>query len=574
MIVLGISPFGQNPAAAIIVDGTLIAFAEEERFVRIKSAFGKFPGKALSYCLREANLTLTDVDCIAVGWESNKYRYTMPLVAASLWLRYGIGRGSGAYDSALHELVAWRPENALRHIQYGLYNTGYKGKIPKIEFVPHHLAHAASTFYASGFDTATILILDGSGEERATTLYKGNGLEITEITSVDIPHSLGWFYAATTAYLGFKPYEDDGFIMGLAPYGRPSDEMREKARTILRLEERGEYSVHPQFTLLGDHTWNEHFSDQYIRLFGTPRLQGSPMTQRHKNIAFAIQERLEETIVTLGKRAVRESGYNDVCLAGGVALNCKANGVLAQTDFVNNMFIQPASHDAGAALGAAMIIARDAGDDPRFHMSHSRWGPSFNEDSVRHILDEAMVPYTRKKNMADTIADSIALGKIVARFHGRMEAGPRALGGRSILANPAIQGMNDVINKRVKHRDPWRPFCPSMIETISKEYLVGPKETRFMTVIYDVPKGKKKDISAVTHIDGTTRPQTVSKAEDEEYYNIIRAVGEKTDVPVVLNTSLNVKGEPIACSPVDALKCFYSTGIDAMALGSFWLEKK
>ncbi len=574
MIVLGISPFGQNPAASILVDGKLVAFAEEERFIRIKSAFGKFPGRAISYCLSEAGISLADVKRISVGWESNKYRFKMPLVAATLWLRYGLGRGSGAYDTALHEMVAWRPENVIKHIQYGLYAIGYKGQIPTIEFVPHHLAHAASTFYASGFDTATILILDGSGEEKATTLYKANGLDITEIRSFDVPHSLGWFYAATTAYLGFKPYEDDGFVMGLAPYGKPTEEMRGKVRKLLRQKRGWGYSVDPTYTLFGDHSWNEHFSDQFIRLFGQPRLPGAPMTQRHKNVAYAVQEVLEETVLSLARSAIAVSGYRNVCLAGGVALNCKANGVLAQSDFVDNIFVQPASHDGGAALGAAMITARDAGDDPRFRMVHTRWGPSFSEKSIQHALDESMISYTRKKNIGQTIADSISLGKIVARFNGRMEVGPRALGGRSILANPTIKGMDDIINMRVKHRDPWRPFCPSMTEDMSKEYLVRPKETRFMSVIYSVPEAKQSSLAAVTHVDGTTRPQTVTKVGDEEYYELIQAVGEKTGVPAVLNTSFNVKGEPIVCTPADALRCFFSTGIDAMALENYWLEKK
>lgn len=574
MIVVGLSPFGQNPAASILIDGRLVAFAEEERFIRIKSAFGKFPVRALAYCLKEARITLREVDCIAVGWDSNAYKYKMPFIAASLWLRYGLGRGSNSYDNALHELVAWRPENALKHIQYGLYGMGYKGRIPRIEFINHHLSHAASSFYASGFENATILILDGSGEERSTTIYKGEGLDLSEIKSVNVPHSLGWFYAATTAYLGFKPYEDDGFVMGLAPYGKATDEMREKVAQLLHLQESGEYTVNPRFTLMGTHSWNEHFSDEYVNLFGLPRQPGMQMTQRHKNIAFAVQERLEQVILSIGRTAIRETGYHDLCLAGGVALNCKANGVLAQSDFVNKLYVQPASHDAGAALGAAMIVARDGGDNPSFSQKHSRWGPSYTDEEIKHVLDESMVSYSVQKNLTSKVADAIVSGKIVARFSGRMEAGPRALGGRSILANPAIKGMNDVINERIKHRDPWRPFCPSMTEESIKRYIEKPKETRFMTVIYDVPGKIRNDIQSVIHVDGTTRPQSVSVKEDNEYYNIIQLVGEKTGVPVVLNTSFNVKGEPIVCTPADALRCFYSTGIDAMVIGNFWIEKK
>ncbi len=573
MIVLGISTYGQNPAAALIVDGKLIAFAEEERFIRIKGANGKFPSKSISYCLGEAKITLEEVDKFAIGWDANKYTFKMPLIAATLWINHSIGKSS-VNDTAIHELALWRPGNVKTKMYYELKNLGLKSRLPSLEFVPHHLAHAASAYYASGFPDATILVLDGSGEERATTVYEGKGKTIHELWHQNVPDSLGWFYAATTAYLGFKPYEDDGFVMGLAPYGKPTDEYTEKVNSIVKLDNEGKYFINPQYTLLGPHSVNEHFSDLYVKLFDSPRIPGQPMTLRHKNVAFAIQAKLEQIMLTIAQRSIIKTGIANICLAGGVALNCKANGVISQSPLVDQIFVQPASHDAGTALGAAMVVAMDNDDDPRFPMTHARWGPSFSNDSIQTVLNEASISYSKPKNIEETIAKAITKGKIVARFAGRMEAGPRALGGRSILADATRVGMNDIVNNRVKHRDPWRPFCPSMIKEASTGYIVKPKEDRFMTVIYDVPKKKQKSIPSVVHVDGTTRPQVVEKSVDPAYYTVIKKVGEHIGIPAVLNTSFNIKGEPIVCTPTDALRCFYSTGIDALAIEGFWLEKK
>jgi carbamoyltransferase len=573
MNILGISAFGQNPAACLLAGGKLIAFAEEERFIRIKTAVGRFPDQAIAYCLDEGGMTINDINGIAFGWDHARYRAFIPFFSAKLWLRHAFLRKYSSTNRGLVEMLTLHPSEIKKQLEFHLSALGLKGRrMPDISYIPHHLAHAASSYYASGFPDALVAVIDGSGEERTTTLYKAHGKELEEITHFSIPHSLGWLYAAFTAYLGFRPSEDDGFVMGLSSYGKPSAEYREKIGRIIQIRG-GSYTVDPSYTLLGPHTKNEHFSDRLITLLGPNRLTHEPVGMRHKLIAYALQEKLEEVVLQLVKTYLPASGSRNLCLAGGVALNSKMNGKLAASGMISGLFIQPSGNDAGSALGAAMIASARAGEDPRFRMEHARWGPGYTDTEIQTTLDEAMVSYSRPKNIEKTVARALAAGKIVARFDGRMEAGPRALGGRSILADATRKGMDDIINKKIKHRDPWRPFCPSMTAEVSAKYYVNPMEDRFMTVIYDVPASRQKEISAVVHVDGTSRPQAVSKKIDPSYHSIIKQVGELTGTPVILNTSFNVKGEPIVCRPADALRCFAGTGIDAMAIGGFWIEK-
>lgn len=572
MNILGISAFGQNPAACLLVNGKLIAFAEEERFIRIKTAFGKFPTEAIKYCLQEGGISLSDIHEISIGWDYAKYSTFMPIFSAKLWLEHAFLKHYSSSNRGLIDMITLQPKEVSKQISFHLSQLGLSGTFPTVSYVSHHKAHAASSYYASGFSDSLIAVIDGSGEERATTLYKARGLDISEITHQNIPHSLGWLYAAFTAYLGFKPYEDDGFVMGLSSYGKFTDEYTQKVSRIVQIR-RDMYEVDPTYTLLGSHTYSEHFSDKLVELFGPFRRSFEPITQRHKNIAYAVQTKLEDVVLQSIRTALPSAQSNNICLAGGVALNCKMNGKIAASGIVSNLFIQPSSNDSGTALGAAMLCAAAHGEDPRFRMSHAKWGPSFSEKIVAKTLDEAMISYSRPKNIGKTIAQAIAQGKIVARFDGRMEMGPRALGGRSILADASKKGMDTIINKRIKHREPWRPFCPSMISEVASVYSSNCMENRFMTVVYDVPKASAPDIPSVVHIDRTSRPQAVHKSVDPDYYGIIKSVGEHTGVPVVLNTSLNVKGEPIACKPIDALRCFESTGIDALALQGFWIEK-
>jgi carbamoyltransferase len=574
MLILGLSTFGQNPGACLLRDGKLVAFAEEERFLRLKGANLRFPGKAINYCLKEAGEPLDAVDRIAVGWNAEKYQWRMPLFFARNWWRHGRKSASrSAYGQIWKEIFDQQPGAIRSRIALGLRSVGHGGRIPPVEFVSHHLAHAASAHYASGWDATAILVVDGSGEDRSTSFFEGRGVDILERGHVDFPDSLGWFYAAVTAYLGFVPYEEEGFTMGLAPFGQPRPDLEEKMARLVEDGQDGLYGVDPRYTLLGDHGFHEHFSDQLVELLGPPRLAGQPLEQRHKDIALAAQSRLEAVILRLVRRATDEGRLRRLCLAGGVALNCKMNGVIARSGVVDEIFVQPASHDSGAGLGAALWLARQHGEDPRFRMEHAQWGPSFAPAEVEKALKTADVRYREPAAIPETAAEAVCAGKVVAWFDGRMEVGPRALGGRSILADATQPGMNDRVNARVKFRDPWRPFCPSMTEQAAADCLIGPKETRFMTVAYEVKPSMRASIPAVIHVDATTRPQTVSARLQPRYHQLLSLVERAKGVGIVLNTSLNVKGEPIACAPMDALRCFFSSGIDAMAIEGFWVEK-
>lgn len=573
MLIVGLSAFGQNPGACVLRDGKLVAFAEEERFLRIKGANLRFPAKSLAYCLREAKATLDDVDRFAVGWNAEKYRVHMPLFFARQFFRNMGAAGEGSSTRILAEIADQKPDAIRRRTLLALREEGLSGRIPEFVFVDHHLAHAASAFFASGFDDASVLVIDGSGEDRSTSFYAGKGLDLQDRGSVELPDSLGWFYAAVTSFLGFRAYEEEGFTMGLAPYGSLSAEWREKMERLVRFEADGLYRVDPRYTLLGRHSTNEHFADELMSLLGPPRLSKDPLTQTHKDIAAAAQERLEQAVIRLVGRLVDETGSKKLCLAGGVAMNCKMNGVIGASGLVDALFVQPAAHDSGAALGAAMWVSARSGEDPRFRMETAQWGPGYTSAEVEKAARTAGMTFGRPDSIEEKTAVALAAGKVVAWFNGRMEVGPRALGGRSILAHPAIPGMNDRVNRDVKFRDAWRPFCPSMLETAAEDYLKPSLETRFMTVAAEANERGRREIPAVIHVDGSTRPQTVSERTHPSYAKTIAAFAERTGVPVVLNTSLNVKGEPVACTPMDALRCFYSSGIDAIALEDIWLSK-
>jgi carbamoyltransferase len=575
VLILGLSTFGQNPGACLLRDGKIVAFAEEERFLRIKGANLRFPGKAITYCLKEAGVPLDAVDRIAVGWNAEKYRWQMPLFFLKTGWRNRRHTHGSAQGTVLKEILDQRPVAIRRRITLGLREAGHAGRVPAIEFVDHHLAHAASAYYGSGWDDAAILIMDGSGEERSTSLFHAQGLDLVERGHLDMPDSLGWFYAAITCYLGFKPYEEEGFTMGLAPFGRPKGEVEDKLARLLRLSANGtgRYTVDAQYTLLGHHEWNEHFSDELVELLGPPRMPSQPIEERHRDIAYAAQDRLEKAVVQLVREVTENGRRRRLCLAGGVALNCKMNGVIARSGYVDELFVQPASHDSGTALGAAMLIGRQSGDDPRQKMEHTQWGPGYSPAEVEKALQTAGARYRAVSCIEELAAEAVTRGQVVAWFDGRMEVGPRALGGRSILADATVPGMNDRVNARVKFRDPWRPFCPSMTTEAAQTLLDQPKEARFMTVAYPVKEGAAAEIPAVVHIDGTTRPQTVAAAAQPRYHRLLEAIGRKKDTAVVLNTSLNVKGEPIACTPMDAIRCFFSCGLDALAIEGFWVEK-
>jgi carbamoyltransferase len=361
--------------------------------------------------------------------------------------------------------------------------------------------------------------------------------------------------------------------MGLAPFGKPNAELEALVAKVLELTDDG-YRVNADYLFYGRRSYGKFFSDALVARLGRPRGPDDPITDQHRDLARAVQARLEQAGIHMARRALRLAGSRNLCLAGGVALNCKMNGEINQAGIADDIFVQPLSHDGGVALGAAQLLAMRNDEDCRFRMEHLYWGPGYDDAQIEAALRANQIPYRQSHDVAEEAAAMIAAGKIVGWFQGRMECGPRALGGRSILADPRDPDMKDRVNDRVKFREEWRPFALSILEEHFAEYVEKPIASPFMILAFPVDEQRWNDIPSAMHwIDHSTRPQTVSKRTNPLYWQVIDAFRRRTDVPGVLNTSFNVKGEPIVCTPLDALRCFYGTGMDALAIGSFIVEK-
>ena len=573
MKILGLIGFGYNPGAALVVDGRLVAHVEEERLTRFKGSHFMFPGKAAAWCLRSAGLELGDVDKIAWAWDQDAYRFRVPAFFVKSFFKQ-LGSSSGGNVLTVAEfLLENNPKGVRQKIVEGLRMNGLSGKVPPIEFLPHHKCHAASTYYMSGFDEANVVIVDGSGETYTSSIFRGVGDELKDVEHVEIPNSLGWMYAAITEYLGFIPYRDEGKIMGLAPYGQPRDEHFERLDKIIKIE-RESFEVDPKYCLLGPHNHGKHYSDHMVELFGEPRRYGQPISQREKDIAFAAQQRLEEAAQAMVRRANSKNPSKNLCVAGGVALNCKMNGTLRAAEGIENIFVQPSSSDAGSALGAAVLASAEAGEWVRERMNHVYYGPSHTDDEIKEKLENAGVRSSQPDDLPGKVAEAVTQSKVVSIYRGAMEFGARALGHRSIVANPLDPDMKDIVNARVKFREAWRPFCPSMTREASKRYFEPEDdEAPFMVVAYWMKEEMKKKLPSVVHVDGSIRPQTVDRAVEPFWHECIEKVGAITGEPIVMNTSFNIRGEPIVDAPHEALACFFSTGLQAMVMGSYWIEK-
>lgn len=581
MNVIGLQAFYYNHAAALLCDGDLAFFCEEEKLSRVKGQREGFPLESLKAALACQGMSMDDIDEIAYPMDT--WRYTRTLLKgglssfASRFLRNGRSNAgkdgvSLTADRVLSTLHYTPPvlDSLIRHrIRYG----GVSGRLPPIEHVPHHLAHAASAFFTSGLDEAAVVIVDGVGETESTSIWRARGTALERIEDVAFPNSLGEFYAAITEFCGFKVYQQEGKLMGLAAYGGPDDEITRKMQQVLQIRPEG-YRVSADHTINGMHTHGICFSDALVELFGPPRRRDAEITDHYRDIAFAAQDLLEKATLEIVKRAVRLTRCRDVCISGGVAMNCKLNGAILHSGEVRKLSVLPASNDAGVALGAAMFRSAKRGNDPRLELRHTYYGPSFSDEEIEARLINAKVPYEplQEGNYGE-VADLLAERKVVGLFTGRMEFGARALGARSILADPRGHKMQDVVNEAVKHRETWRPFAPVIIAGHEDEYFEDASPSPFMMKAYDIRSDKKKLIPAVVHVDGTCRPQTISRDVNPVYFDILDCFFQRTGVPALMNTSFNIRGEPIVCRPVEALRCYLGTGMDALVIGSFLLKK-
>lgn len=600
MNILGIIGFGMNPAACLLRDGKIMAFVEEERFTRLKISEGMFPAKAVAYCLSSAELTLDAIDRIAFGWDVTMYPWAVMRHFGLNYLKYK-GRENRSYHkqkdnssvfTVAEVLLEYCPERIRSKITEGLRSVGLKGDIPEIKFVQHHLAHAYSTYFCSNFKKAGILTIDGSGETISTQLAIGEKDNIRIIESFATPHSLGWLYAAITEYLGFIPYRDEGKVMGLAAFGetrKSNNKWIEPFSRILKIRN-SYYEINPIYTWFGSHYYGKCYTDEMVKFITSVDPEALPISYGEKivmngcqqskylqdiyiDIAWAAQELLEQAAVMLGRKLVENYGIENLCVAGGVGLNCKMNGEILRRSGCKSIFVQPASSDAGTALGAAMFVAKEYGDDIRNSIGDTYKGPGFSNDDIHAILKNCRLNYREIADPAEEAASLLEEGKIIAYFQGRMEFGPRALGNRSILANPVTPNIKDKVNAEVKYRESWRPFCPSIIEEAREDYIENPNEASFMIVAYNMREPARERLWSIVHVDGTIRPQTVMKESNPLFHSLISKLGKRTGHPVVLNTSFNVRGEPIICTPLEAIRCFYSNGLDALIMGNFVIKK-
>lgn len=560
--ILGINCYKHDSAAALLVDGELVAAAEEERFRRIKHYSG-YPAMAVDYALEQASLDPSGIDRIAF--------YMLPglVMRENLFhSRYYILK-EGGLSFLLSQLNGARRMGSIgstvrQHLG--------KGMTAPVHFVEHHRAHAESALFSSGFKRAAILTMDGVGERDTSLLASFDGRDMKVYSRSRFPDSPGIYYSAITRYLGFQPDNDEYKVMGLSSYGTPR--YIDLFRRMISCRE-GRISV--DTGLLDIHMGVHHSSltPEVTSLIGPPRSKGQEITENHQDIAASAQKALEEVGLSLAEYLREVSGEEDLVISGGVGLNCVMNGLIERESGFRRVYPMPASHDAGTSVGAALQVHRELYPDiPLVTPAGMYLGPSYSEGQILEDLRMAKLSWERPDDLAGVTAGMIADGLIVALFNGRMEFGPRALGNRSILADPRREEMKDILNSVVKHREPFRPFCPSCLREEAGDYFQDCTEAPYMIKTYPVIDSRKGDIPSVTHVDGTARVQTVTRETNPFFHDVISSFRRLTGVPVVLNTSFNIRGEPIVNSPVDAIRCFYGTGIDALVMPPFLLRKK
>ncbi|UEG54769.1 carbamoyltransferase [Mucilaginibacter daejeonensis] len=572
MYVLGINAVFHDSAACIIKDGVLLAATEEERFTHFKHgkrpvpfSTWELPFHAINYCLQVADIHINDIDHIAYSFDP--YQLIGDEYKGKSTIEIPFEEGSSklgddfrnVWDPLFLSSIINAPGQLRDGYPHHLQKRFIGCNIPreKWHFVDHHVAHAASAFHCSPFKSAAVMTVDGRGEVATTTYSIGNGNDLQRIGQVNMPHSLGLLYEDVTTYLGFLHSSDEYKVMALASYGKP--EFVDDFREIVKLGQDGQYTI----------------TDQRLEeRFGPKRLRHEEFTSHHFNIAHSLQLVLEESMLELTSWLQQRTGEENLCLAGGVALNCVANARIRDKGAFKNIWVQPASGDDGTALGAALYVDAKVRDSQelKFEMTHCYWGPEYSDAEIERSLKLWKVPYRKLNNIAEETADILAQNKIIGWYQGRMEFGPRALGSRSILASPITPEMQARLNE-VKDREDFRPVAPVVLEEEAANWFEGAQYSPFMLFVYDVKPDKADQIPAVRHTDGTARIQTINEHQHKNYYDLLKAFQRKTGVPVLVNTSFNTLGKPIVCTPRDAVECFWTSPFDALVIGSFVIEK-
>lgn len=558
MNIIGISAGGYHESAVCLVqDGQLLFACAEERLSRIKQDSG-FPKLALQAALDFAHLRAGDIDHVAFSfphpWQS--HRHDLKLFAR------------GARALSLNNLEKWAVGLAVgvRHgggiLDYRRLFGQPKGGFHLIE---HHLAHALSSYCLSGFDEAAVLVVDGRGAEEATTLWQARGDQVARLETFDYPNSLGLFYAAITEQLGFQPFSDEWKVMGLAAYGKPTVDLAK----IIRADH-DNYWVDGALLLNCQGTARARFES----IVGPRRAEGEELSQRHRDLARSAQDACEQTMLALLRRVSQKTGARRLCLAGGVALNCKANGELLRAGLIDEIYVQPAAGDDGACIGAALAVYQRLGQAlPRHAVGHSYLGSQFADADIEATLRTYKIPYRKVAQPARHAAQLLAQNHLLGWFQGRMEFGPRSLGNRSILAHPGFKENTDRVNQAVKFREEWRPFAPSVLAGKAPAYFQMAQASPYMILSFWAEPKRAQEIAAVVHVDGSSRLHTVERKVSPLYHELIAEFDARTGLPLVLNTSFNLKGEAIVASPKDAIQTFYTSGLDDLVIGSFAVSK-
>ena len=553
--ILGVNCFSHDTSACLLVDGAVVAIGEQERFDRDQHT-KHFPHAAIGFCLQQAGLGIDQLDAVAFAHHAV--------------VDFARGASDAVLRAAPKRLAAQAFTDGRLLLRERMFRKtwGYRGKV---FHVGHHQAHAASAFFSSPYDRAAVLTLDRGGDFLSSTMAIGEGNRLRQIGAVKNPHSLGEVYTAFTWLLGFRPNADEGKLMGLAPYGR--DVLAKDLRDLILLQPDGRFKVNLRWFRY-QREGRIPFSKAGLDRFGPPREPESEFTERQQDLAYACQDLVEEAGLHVARALRQATGMERLCLAGGVALNSVMNGrVLAEAGF-DELHVQPAASDAGNALGAAAWVWHQEMGQPRsWAMEHAFWGPSWSEKECAAALSGRGLEMRQVADPEAEAAERIAAGRVVGWFQGRAEIGPRALGNRSILADPRRAEMRDVVNARVKHREGFRPFAPSVLHERGAEYFERYSHNPFMLLVLPVRPDKRDVIPAVTHVDGTGRMQSVTKAFNPAYHRLISEVDRRTGVPVVLNTSFNLRGEPMVNRPEEAVEDFLRSEMDALFLGNLLVEK-
>lgn len=562
--ILGVNLAAHDTSACLLNNGGLISFVEEERLTRVKHTGGQVPYKSINSVLKDGGISIDQVPCIAISTD------VMEHLSDSLkyWVSFEMKNLARVLVPVLRAKIKFN-----RMLKEFKKTYSYKGEIT---IVDHHLTHLANAFLVSPFKKSAILSIDGGGDGLVMRTGYGNENQITILDKTTRPHSVGLLYERTTSYLGFPGFGNEGKVMGLSSYGDPAI-YRDIFKDIVLLNKDGSHKLNLKYFRIkktGPLSGTFSFSNLFYRKLGPERKPKEPLTKRHEDISASLQEITEKAIFHALNDLYQKTKCDNISLSGGVILNSVANGKIHRRTPFKNIFVQPLAYDAGNAIGAAFYVWNCVLEQKRNYVWKTCYlGPSFSSFEIEKYLQEIRLSYEKLDNPPQKAAELIADGKIIGWFQGKMEAGARSLGNRSILADPRKAEMKDIINSRVKHRESFRPFAPSILKEQTGEYFEDDLPVPYMEKVFMIKPEKRSQIPAVTHVDGTGRLQTVAYEDNPQYYNLIKEFEKITEIPIVLNTSFNVQGEPIVCTPEDAIKCFFSTGMDCLIIDKFLIRK-